>query len=152
MAVHLAWWDRMVSCAPVGNRRWAAIGKRRQAGYQPAAGCQPTPRADTFLHCILRASLVLGLVAALLMGSPAKKKTVGTARGENEDLVIEVTIYVDPADGKEVLGDDLGGHFIVAEVKVDTKYGKEIAMDRDDFVLRTDKDGEKAKPFVGSQI
>jgi hypothetical protein len=96
--------------------------------------------------------LVLGLVAALLMGSPAKKKTVGTARGENEDLVIEVTIYVDPADVKEVLGDDLGGHFIVAEVKVEPKYGKEIAMDLDDFVLRTDKDGEKAKPFVGSQI
>ena len=32
------------------------------------------------------------------------------------------------------------------------KYGKEISIDRDDFVLRTDKDGEKAKPFVGSQI
>jgi hypothetical protein len=96
--------------------------------------------------------LVLGLVAALLMGSPAKKKTVGTARGENEDLVLEATIYVDPADVKEVLGDDLGGHYIVAEVKVEPKYGKEISIDRDDFVLRTDKDGEKAKPFVGSQI
>jgi nucleoside 2-deoxyribosyltransferase len=35
---------RMVSCAPVGNRRRAAIGKGRQAGYQPAAGCQ---RDDT---------------------------------------------------------------------------------------------------------
>src|ERR1017187_7351637 len=42
------WWGRMVSCAPVGNRRWSAIGKRRQAGYQPAAGCQPAPQADTF--------------------------------------------------------------------------------------------------------
>src|ERR1035438_7968090 len=40
----------MVSCAPVGNRRRAAICKRRQAGYQPA------PQADTFRHCILRAS------------------------------------------------------------------------------------------------
>ncbi len=96
--------------------------------------------------------LVLGLLAGLLMGSPAKKKTVGTARGENEDLVIEATIYVDPADVKEVLGDDLGGHYIVAEVKVEPKYGKEVAIDRDDFVLRTDKDGERAKPFVGSQI
>ncbi|MGA3017380.1 MAG: hypothetical protein ABSF62_09705 [Bryobacteraceae bacterium] len=96
--------------------------------------------------------LILGLVAALLMGSPAKRKTVGSARGENEDLVLEATIYVDPADVKEVLGDDLGGHYIVAEVKVEPKYGKEVSIDRDDFVLRTDKDGEKAKPFVGSQI
>ncbi len=51
-----------------------------------------------------------------------------------------------------MLGDDLGGHYIVAEVKVEPKYGKEISIDRDDFVLRTDKDGERAKPFVGSQI
>ena len=77
--------------------------------------------------------LALGLLAGLLMGSPAKKKTVGTARGENEDLVLEATIYVDPADVKEVLGDDLGGHYIVAEVKVEPKYGKEIAIDRDDI-------------------
>jgi hypothetical protein len=35
---------------------------------------------------------------------------------------------------------------------VEPKYGKEIAIDRDDFVLRTDKDGEKAKPFAPSQI
>ena len=95
--------------------------------------------------------LVLGVLASLLMGSPAKK-TVGTARGENEDLVLEATIYVDAADVKEVLGDDLGGHYIVAEVKVEPKYGKEIVIDRDDFVLRTDKDGERTKPFVGSQI
>jgi len=129
----------MVSCAPVANRRRAAVCKYRRAGYRPAAG-------------ILRASLVLGLLAALLMGSPAKRKSVGEARGENEDLVLEATIYVDPADVKEVLGDDLGGHYIVAEVKVEPKYGKEIAIDRDDFVLRTDKDGERAKPFVGTQI
>jgi hypothetical protein len=96
--------------------------------------------------------MVLGLLAALLMGSPAKKKTVGTARGENEDLVIEATIYVDPADVQEVLGDNLGGHYILAKVTVEPKYGKEIAIDRDDFLLRTDKDGERAKPFVGSQI
>ncbi len=139
MAVHLAWWGRIVSCAPVANRRRAAVCKYRRAGYRPAAG-------------ILRASLVLGLLAALLMGSPAKRKSVGEARGENEDLVLEATIYVDPADVKEVLGDDLGGHYIVAEVKVEPKYGKEISIDRDDFVLRTDKDGEKTKPFVGSQI
>jgi len=33
----------MVSCAPVANRRGAAISKRRQAGCQPAAGNQPAP-------------------------------------------------------------------------------------------------------------
>src|SRR5262249_15538382 len=70
----------------------------------------------------------------------------------NEDLVLTVTMYNDPNDIKTLLGDDLGAHYIVAQVKVEPKYGKEVTVDRDDFLLRTDKDGEKATPFTGSQI
>jgi hypothetical protein len=92
------------------------------------------------------------LLPALLLSTPAKKPTVGSGRGENEDLILAVTLYHDPADVKQLIGDDLGGHYIVAEVKIEPKYGKEISIDRDDFVLRTDKDGEKAKPFAASQI
>jgi hypothetical protein len=92
------------------------------------------------------------LLPALLFGAPAKKPTVGSGRGENEDLILSVTLYTDPSDVKQLIGDDLGGHYIVAEVKVQPKYGKEINIDRDDFVLRTDKDGEKATPFAASQI
>ena len=90
------------------------------------------------------------LLALLLTG--AAKKTIATAKGENEDLILTVTLHIDPADVKEVIGSDLDGHFIVAEVKVDPKYGKEILIDRDDFQMRSDKDGEKSKPFAASQI
>jgi len=90
------------------------------------------------------------LLAAMLLS--AAKKTIGSGRGENEDLVLTATVYIDPEDVKELLGDNLGGHYIVADVKVEPKYGKEISIDRDDFVMRTDKDGERAKPFVASQI
>jgi len=31
-------WGSLISCAPVGNRRWAV--------YQPAAGCHPAPSAS----------------------------------------------------------------------------------------------------------
>ncbi|MBZ5727304.1 MAG: hypothetical protein LAP87_20185 [Acidobacteriia bacterium] len=92
----------------------------------------------------------LFLLPALLLS--AAKKTVATARGENEDLVLTVTLHIDPADVKQMVGSDLGGHYIVAEVKVEPKYGKEVAIDHDDFQVRTDKDGEKAKPFEPSQI
>jgi hypothetical protein len=92
------------------------------------------------------------LLPALLLGAPAKKQTVGTGRGENEDLILEATLYTDPSDVKELIGDDMGGHYIVAEVKVRPKYGKTVNIDRDDFVLHTDKDGEKATPFAPSQI
>lgn len=97
-----------------------------------------------------RLFLLFSLSALLLM--PASKKNVATAKGENEDLALTVTLYLDPADVKEVIGNDLGGHYIVCDVKAEPKYGKDVLIDRDDFLLRTDKDGEKAKPFAASQI
>jgi hypothetical protein len=98
-----------------------------------------------------------GRILALLtvttaLVSAADKRIVGTAMGENQDLILHVTLYMDPASVNEVVGTDLGGHFFVADVKVEPKYGKEIAIDRDDFVLRTDKNGEKTTPFAPSEI
>ena len=85
-------------------------------------------------------------------GAPKDKRVSATARGENNDVILNVTIYLDPASVKEALGDDLGGHYIVAQVKVEPKYTKEIIIDRDDFILRTDKDGDRTKPMAPSQI
>jgi len=94
----------------------------------------------------------LALLPGLLLGTPAKKPTVGSGRGENEDMILSVTLYTTPADVKELIGDDLGGHYIVAEVKIEPKYGKTINIDRDDFVLKTDDNGAKVTPFAPSQI
>ena len=91
-------------------------------------------------------------LASALLVSGAAKKTIATGRGENEDLILYVTLYTDPAAVKEALGDDLAGHYIVAEVKVEPKYAKEITIDRDDFMLRTDKDGDRTKPMAPSQV
>ena len=99
---------------------------------------------------MIRLSLVLCLVPLLLCAGP--KKTSGSAHGENEDLILTVTLYTDAADIQNLVGSDLGGHYFVANVKVEPKYGKEINIDRDDFVLRTDKDGERDRPYEGSQI
>lgn len=95
--------------------------------------------------------LAISLTLALLLPGAAKK-TLGSARGENEDLILTVTIYTDAAAVKEALGDDLGGHYIVAQVKVEPRYTKEIVIDRDDFLLRTDKDGDRTRPMAPSQI
>jgi hypothetical protein len=92
------------------------------------------------------------LVPALLLSAPAKKPTVGSGRGENEDMILSVTLYSTPADVKELIGDDLGGHYMVADIKVEPKYGKTINIDRDDFVLHTDDNGDRVKPFAPSQI
>src|SRR5690242_3338718 len=93
---------------------------------------------------------MIALAAALFLG--AAKKNVATSKAENEDLILTVTMHIDPADIKELIGDDLGGHYMVAEVNVEPKYGKDIVVDHDDFVLRTDKDGEHTQPYAASQI
>src|SRR4249919_2941129 len=95
---------------------------------------------------------VLALAASVALQAAAKKNTVATAKAENEDITLTVTLHIDPADIKELIGSDLGGHYIVAEANVEPKYGKDIVLDRDDFQLRTDRDGEKARPYAGSQI
>ena len=97
-----------------------------------------------------RLFILLAATAVLLAGSD--KKVVGSARGENQDLTLEVTLYLDPASVKDLIGTELGGHFMLAAVKMEPKYGKQITIDRDDFLLRTDKDGEKAKPFAPTEI
>jgi hypothetical protein len=96
--------------------------------------------------------LVSVILITLLTLSAAPKKTTGTGRGENQEITLDATIYVDPETVKEVVGDDLGGHFIVVQVKIQPKFGKEIAIERDDFMLRTDKDGDRTKPMAPSQI
>ena len=95
-----------------------------------------------FFACLLFAACLL----------PAAQKTEATAMGENQDLALTVTLYIDADGVKELIGDDLGGHYIVAKVKVEPKYGKEVTIERDGFLLRTDKDGEKATPYSPGQI
>lgn len=96
--------------------------------------------------------LCLLMAGAVLLPASDKKKVPATTRGENQDLILDVTLYDEPMLVKDLLGDDLGGHYIVADVKVDPKYGKEIVIDRDDFVLRTEKDGDHTSPFAPSQV
>ena len=91
------------------------------------------------------------LLSALLLSS-GTKKSIATAKGENESIILTVTLYLDPPDVKELIGSDLGGHYIVCDVKMEPKYGKDILIDRDDFLLRTWKDGDKAQPFAPSQV
>jgi len=88
----------------------------------------------------------------LLTAASKPPKDIAAAHGENDAVSLEAKLYIDAEAVKGIIGDDLGGHYIVAEIKFTPKYGKDLVLDRDDFTLRTDKDGEKAKSFVGSQI
>ena len=93
--------------------------------------------------------VVFGLLPAFSLLGAAKKPAAG--HSANEQVEIAATVFADKDAIKQMLGSDLDGHFIVLELRVAPKYGK-LAVHRDDFLLRTDKDGEKSTPFAPSQI
>ncbi len=95
------------------------------------------------------AGLAMVLISTLAAGKD--KKPVGT-RGENESVVITATLYSTPQEVKQVLGSDLGGHYIVVDLTVTPRFGKEVAVSPDDFVMKTDKDGQKTGPFAPGEI
>ncbi len=95
--------------------------------------------------------LFFGALLALA-ASPAAKKTTATSTGDNDDLTLTATLHTDPADIKDMVGSDLGGNYIVAEIKVQPKYGKTVNIQRDDFLLRCFDGNDTSRPFVGSQI
>ena len=49
--------------------------------------------------------VLFALLASTLLF--AAKKTTGSARGENQDLILNVTIHTDPETAKELLGECL---------------------------------------------
>ena len=96
-----------------------------------------------------RAAAVVFLTT--LAAWPAGPK-VGTTRGENEDIIVTINLYYTPEDVKDFLGNDLGGHFVVADVKVEPKYGKSVTVARDDFLMVNTSDNDRSTPFAPSQI
>jgi len=95
---------------------------------------------------------VAGIALSLVCAAAARNNETADTRGENESVVIKATVYARPDAVKELLGSDLGGHYIVVAVEVTPRFGKEVAINRDDFMLKTDKDGERTTPFAPSQI
>jgi hypothetical protein len=107
------------------------------------------------IGCVRLAGIFSAIFSASFLAAAPRdvpKPPIPSAEGENEDLILQVKLYTDGETVKQLLGDDLGGHYIVADVRVEPKYGKEVAIDRDDFLLRTDHDGDKTHSYVASQV
>jgi hypothetical protein len=94
--------------------------------------------------------LAIGFVAAVMLSGADKKPPVRSM--ENDAVEITATPIADREGVRQALGSDLGGHYILVEVRVAPKDGQKIAVHLDDFLLRTDKDGERTTPFAPSQI
>jgi hypothetical protein len=75
-----------------------------------------------------------------------------TGRAENASVLVDASVYADKASIQRLLGSDLDGFYVVVEVKLTPRGPEPFPIQRDDFLLRTDKNGERSTPFVPSQI
>lgn len=96
---------------------------------------------------LLVAQLLAGLALAAHKPQPTPTNKTGNAM-----LEMTATLYADKESIQQLLGSDLGGYYVVVEVRLAPKNDEKIKVYRDDFQLKTDRDGEKSKPFSPSQI
>jgi hypothetical protein len=96
-----------------------------------------------------RVALIGLMCGAVLLGADKKVPLRST---ENSLVEVTATALTDREAVKQELGSDLGGHYIVVKVRLAPRDGVKLAIHRDDFVLRTDRDGERTTPFAPSQI
>jgi hypothetical protein len=75
-----------------------------------------------------------------------------TGEGQDQKIKIEAQIWLDRAEMKQATGIDPGPGFMVVKVKLTPGKGEIVDLNRDDFLLRSDKDGEKSRPFEPTQI
>lgn len=92
------------------------------------------------------------LALCLPLVAPASDKGPPTGQVANDSVAISATLYQGKDAVRELLGSDLGGYFVVVKVEMTPKGAKPLAIDRDDFLLRSYNDGQKCQPYAPSQI
>ena len=104
----------------------------------------------------MRSAAILALTAVLAFAGSDKKTTKvvnPTREAGNENIDIYATPYLERDAIKTALGGiELPEGVIAIEVKVVPRGENALSISRDDFQIISHKDGQRAGPFVGSQI
>lgn len=95
---------------------------------------------------------LLSLIAVTAAFAAPKPSPTPTVKTGNASVELTATLYVDKASIAELVGSDMGGYYVVIKVHLAPKNDEKVKVFRDDFQLRTDRDGERSKPFAASQI
>jgi hypothetical protein len=93
-----------------------------------------------------------GLFAFSIAFCLAAEQAPPSGEASNNAVQVTAKLYNGKDDVRQIIGSDLDGDIVVVDVTVTPKTGKSLAVHLDDFMLRSDKDGERARPFEPSQI
>lgn len=98
---------------------------------------------------VFRAACVCAMAAFLAF---AADKKLPIESSSNELVEITATPILDKDQIRQEVGSDLGGSIIVVRVRVRPLGDKPFRIDRDDFALISDKDGQRSTPFAPTQL
>lgn len=95
--------------------------------------------------------MLLAASAVLLAEKPAQKQEL-KGQGADRKAAIEAEAYIDREQMKAVLGQDPGESIVIVKVTFKPGEGEKINLMWDDFLLRSDRDGQRSRPLEPSQI
>jgi hypothetical protein len=91
------------------------------------------------------------VLLALAAIAPAADKPTPAGKASNERVELEAVVYADKAAIRDQVGAELDGVAIV-RLRVTPRGDEPLKVAPDDFMLRSDKDGQRSQPFAPSQI
>jgi len=92
------------------------------------------------------------LILSAGLALPAADKGPPVGKAASKALQIEATAYLDRARVAQAVGGQLDEGIVVIEIKLTPIAGEKLAVSRDDFLLRSFKDGQKSKPYSPSEL
>jgi hypothetical protein len=100
----------------------------------------------------MRHAWAYGIAIFLAAAAQGADKKLPIEQASNEMVSISATAMLDKDQIRQELGSELGDDMIVVRVVFRPVSDKPVRIDRDDFLLISDKDGQRSQPFAPSQI
>ncbi len=95
---------------------------------------------------ILAAAALLALVAS------GADKREWRGRASDAKVTLDARLYIDKDEMKKLLGHDPGPGIVIVQITVTPAPGATLKLDLDDFLLRSDRDGQRSRPLDPAQI
>jgi hypothetical protein len=121
---------------------------RRVYNFRMRYGVRDAGTRGRALFCLAATAL---LAANLSGNADAKEKKDPQGNVEDESVAITATI-LSPEEIKDTFGTDFDNNFIVLSVNVAPKGGKPYEVRLDDFILRSESNGEHSGPLIAGEI
>ncbi len=92
------------------------------------------------------------LILGIALGCQAAEKKPPAGRAANSALELRADLYMDRDELSRQMGAKMEPGIAGIRVHVTPQQHSPITLHRDDFLLRSDKDGQRSGPFAPSQI